>query len=124
MGKLKDTNMLAGMGLANAIIYCLPCSFTFGITSVLETLVSQAIGSQQHALCGMYLNRQIVMISVMFLPISLVTTRSETILVNIFSQPEEASEYAQRYMAMSLPGLYLYFMQLTYCVYFTVMEKS
>ena len=45
VGKLNDENKLAGIGLATALIYCLPVSLTFGIASVLETMVSQAYGS-------------------------------------------------------------------------------
>ena len=40
VSKLNDESMLAGIGLANAIIYCFPLSLTYGISSVLETLVS------------------------------------------------------------------------------------
>lgn len=54
---LNDENMVAGIGLANAIIYCFPLSLTYGVSSVLETLVSQAYGSGEYYLCGLYLNR-------------------------------------------------------------------
>ena len=40
VGKLSDNNMLAGIGLAKAIIYCFPLSLTYGISSILETMVS------------------------------------------------------------------------------------
>ena len=55
---LKSTSQLvAGMGQANAFIWSVPFTITFGVTSVLETLVSQAYGSKQYTLCGTYLNR-------------------------------------------------------------------
>jgi Na+-driven multidrug efflux pump len=46
VGKLNDVSALAGIGLATSLIQCLPISLTYGIASVLETMVSQAYGSQ------------------------------------------------------------------------------
>lgn len=40
VGHLEDTSMLAGLGLANSLIIGLPISITWGISGVLETLVS------------------------------------------------------------------------------------
>ena len=40
VGRLDNQEALAGIGLATALIYCLPVSLTFGIASVLETMVS------------------------------------------------------------------------------------
>ena len=52
VGKLNNESALAGIGLATALIYCLPVSLTFGMASVLETMVSQAYGSKQYNICG------------------------------------------------------------------------
>lgn len=76
--------MLAGIGLANAIIYCFPLSLTYGISSILETMVSQAYGSGEYYLCGMYLNRQILMISIIFVPMSMILIRSDYLLTSVF----------------------------------------
>ena len=86
VGQLQDTNQIAGMGQANAFIWSVPFTITFGVTSVLETLVSQAYGSKQYALCGTYLNRQIFLMTCVFIPISVVCFNAETILVNTFGQ--------------------------------------
>jgi len=40
VGRLGDEYMLSGIGLANALINCIVLSVTFGISGVLETLVS------------------------------------------------------------------------------------
>ena len=57
IGKLGDENKLAGCGLAASLISSLPLSLTYGTSSVLETLVSQAHGSKQYELCINYLSK-------------------------------------------------------------------
>jgi Na+-driven multidrug efflux pump len=49
--------MLGGLGLANALVNSLVLATTFGLSGVLETMVSQAYGSNQLYLCGTYLNK-------------------------------------------------------------------
>ena len=66
-GKLNNQSALAGIGLATALIYCLPVSLTFGMASVLETMVSQAYGSKQYNICGQYLNKQILLLFTLYL---------------------------------------------------------
>ena len=121
---LNDENMVAGIGLANAIIYCFPLSLTYGVSSVLETLVSQAYGSGEYYLCGLYLNRQIFVLTILFIPIAYIVTNSGSLLVSIFAQNEMASFFCQEYMCALLPGMYIYCIQLSYCFFFTAMEKS
>jgi len=57
VARLGDENMLAGMGLAFSLSVAIPLALTYGISGVLETLVSQAYGSKQFYLCGVYLNK-------------------------------------------------------------------
>ena len=44
IGKLNDEKILAGFGLANSLIICLPVTITIGVSNVLETFVSQSFG--------------------------------------------------------------------------------
>jgi multidrug resistance protein, MATE family len=82
VGRLNDEGMMAGIGLANSLIQTIPLSLTYGISGVLETLVSQAHGNKQYHLCGVYLNKQIFIISVLYVPISLLLWNSKSILVS------------------------------------------
>ena len=40
VGQFNDERMLAGIGLVNSLIVCLPITVTIGVSSVLETVVS------------------------------------------------------------------------------------
>ena len=46
VGRLNDDEKLAGIGLANSIICSVPLALTYGLSGVLETLVSQAYGQK------------------------------------------------------------------------------
>lgn len=45
VGRLGDEQMLGGIGLANSLVIAMVLSVTFGISGVLETMVSQAYGA-------------------------------------------------------------------------------
>jgi Na+-driven multidrug efflux pump len=56
-GRLGDERLLVGIGMANTLIACFPMMITMGISSSIETLVSQAYGQNQFKMCGTYLNK-------------------------------------------------------------------
>lgn len=95
VGRLGNEDMMAGLGIANSLIQMIPLCLTYGISGVLETLVSQAHGNQQYHLCGVYLNKQIFIISVLFVPISFFICNSQYILVNMLGQDEMSAKYCQ-----------------------------
>ena len=107
VGKLNNESALAGIGLATALIYCLPVSLTFGMASVLETMVSQAYGSMQYNICGQYLNKQIIVVTCLFIPVGSMLYYSEHFLVKFLGQDENSSKYCQEYLRVALPGIYL-----------------
>jgi len=72
VGKLGDELKLGGIGLANSLFCSIPLAVTYGISGVLETLVSQAYGNKQYYLCGIYLNKQIFIVTILFIPIGFV----------------------------------------------------
>jgi Na+-driven multidrug efflux pump len=49
----------------------------FGLNSAVETLVSQAFGSKEMWLCGLYLQRGRVLVCVIFIPIFILFCYSE-----------------------------------------------
>jgi len=56
-GRMNDQRLLVGIGMANTLITCFPAMITMGISSSIETLVSQAYGQNQFKMCGGYLNK-------------------------------------------------------------------
>ena len=90
IGHLNDVNQMAGVGMGNMIQNMLGLSIVFGFNGAMETLVSQAYGSDNMKLCGVYLNRSRFVLLVSFIPISLVLFQSETILVALGQNPAVA----------------------------------
>ena len=83
MGTLNDENMLSAIGICNQLFMSIPFAVTYGTTSVLETLVSQAYGSKQFEICGKYLNKQILITTLVYIPIGALLYHSEYFLVNL-----------------------------------------
>jgi MATE family multidrug resistance protein len=83
VGHLNNPEMMAGVGMGNMIQNMLGLSFFIGLNGALETLCSQAAGNGELKLCGIYLNRGRLVILMSTVPIALILSSSETILVAI-----------------------------------------
>ena len=66
---LHDDEKTAGIGMVNILTNSMPVALCYGISGVLETLVSQAYSNEKYYLCGQYLNKMIFVMSVAFVPI-------------------------------------------------------
>ena len=124
VGKLHNVHMLSGVGMATVLITTLPLSLTYGISGVLETLVSQAYGCQKYGLCINYLYKQIAIITILFIPISFILLNSETLMRDVFQQDEKAAYFCQELISIMLPGIYFDCIFESISLYFTAMEKS
>lgn len=124
VGRLNAEEKLAGIGLANSIVCSVPLALTYGLSGVLETLVSQAYGQKQYKLCGVYLNRQLSLISLFYIPIGALMYNSEPILVSVFGQDPEASYYCQLMLRSIIPSTFLECLFETFQLYFISMQKS
>jgi len=68
IGRLNDANELAAIGMASTVLLLL---FHYPVISnlgALDTFVSTSYGKKQYYLCGVYLNRSIVILSVIAVP--------------------------------------------------------
>ena len=98
--------MFAGVGMGNMTQNLCALSWVLGFNSAMDTLVSQAVGGNNYELCGVYLNRGRFLMTLMFIPITIVLMNSERILVAAYQDPEVA-KFAQLYVITNLPGIYL-----------------
>lgn len=55
IGHLNDKVLIAAVGMGNIAINMLGVSIYFGFNGALDTLVSQALGTNDMRLCGIYL---------------------------------------------------------------------
>ena len=81
-------------------------SMFVGLNGALETLVSQSYGSGNLKLCGVYLNRGRFVLLCSFIPVAVILSNAQYILVAIGQNPQVAN-YAQHYIIAYMPGLFL-----------------
>lgn len=98
--------MTAGVGIGTMTSNFLGMSIILGYNSALDTLISQTKGAGDYKMCGVYLNRGRITMTLLFLPIVLVLLMTRKILVAL-GQDEEVAEFAQQYVYSFLPGLFV-----------------
>ena len=88
VGRLNNVPLLAGVGLATTI-YCILCLTVLeGINGALETLASQAYGYGQLRLCGVHFNRGRLVLTAIFIPLAILLSFSEPMLIMLEQDPE------------------------------------
>ena len=68
LGQLQNPTLLAGVGMGTAIQNVCGISIVIGLNNALETLASQAYGSNDLEICGVYLNRARFILLIVFIP--------------------------------------------------------
>ena len=109
IGLLKNIPMLNGVGVGNMLINLFGVQTFIGLNGAIETFVPQAVnkGKIDYDLVGALLNRGKVIIILSFLPMVVLFSFTEKILV-FFNQDPLVSKYAQFYLFVSLPKLFLF----------------
>ena len=85
---------MAAVGLGNTTQNLCCLSIVLGFNGALDTLVSQAAGQAKYELCGVYRNRGIVVVTLLFIPISAILINCDKILIT-FGQHKEVAAYTQ-----------------------------
>ena len=106
IGHLNNPAMVAGVGMGNMTINMLGLSLIMGFNSALDTLISQGAGANRLELCGVFRNRGMFFVCLLFIPIFIVLRNSYFILVTI-GQHKDVAKYSQEYILAFLPGLFL-----------------
>ena len=83
IGHLNNPAMLAGVGIGNLTMNLLALSIAFGFNGALESLISQAYGSGNLVLCGVYLNRSRVVLLGFLTPMLMILMQTDKILIAI-----------------------------------------
>jgi len=103
---MNSSTDLAGIGLGNMMIIIFPYSVMIGINTALETFVSRAAGRNNLKDCGLYLHRSILVISIIFIPVSIILCFTKQILTSI-GIDEASAIVANSYVTTMLPGVLL-----------------
>ena len=105
VGHLGREEILAGVGMANMHMNIFLLSLIWGMNSTLNTLLTHAKGFGDLKQCGVYLNRSRIIMTCLFVPISIFILQTETVF-NWMGFDPSASHHSQDYLVAILPGIY------------------
>ncbi|CAE7192210.1 DTX33, partial [Symbiodinium natans] len=108
LGHAGNDAELAAVGLGNMMQNCCALSLGIGLTSALDTFVSQAHGAGQHSLCVQYLQRSRVLCTLQLIWMIPLLWFSDSILVAVGQHPDVA-RHAASYNRVAAFGLFSQF---------------
>ena len=79
VGHLGREDVMAGVGMANMYMNIICLCVLWGMNMVLNTLGSQASGFGDLRMCGIYLNQSRIILTVIFIPITILLLQTEFI---------------------------------------------
>jgi len=106
VGHLNDSNQMAAIGLATTTLLVLFVYPLIGSLGALDTLASTAYGNKQYYLCGVYLNRSILLMTLLAIPCLTVLSFTNHLLLFI-GQEELIADMVQKYIFYSIPGMFM-----------------
>ena len=106
IGLTKDMKIIGGVGLGNMLINLFGNQTFIGINGAIETLAPQSVSTKEYFMCGILLNRGRWMILSCLIPIFILFTQMESILISL-GQDEGVAHNAQKYVIALMPKLIL-----------------
>lgn len=103
-GHLGDSDSMAGVGIGATYLNIAVISFMLGFNSTLNTLLPQAKGFGDYHLCGVYLNRGVIVLSAALVPLGIFLTFSYPVF-RLIGLEHGAAALGQTYINYSLPGM-------------------
>eukprot|EP00347_Sterkiella_histriomuscorum_P003491 403364095 len=117
IGRMENpVENLAIFGLASVTNSLFLMSVSIAFNNALSTLISQAHGQKEPRLCSLYLNRQLILNVMIYLPIIFMLLFSEYIYLLIGQEPRIARE-ASHFSFLVIPGLFFFGIYHTYSKY-------
>lgn len=106
-GHLQDKSIVAGIGLGNMTINLFLVSILESFNQAIETLATQAYGSGNLYLCGLYLNRARLIVLLVLIPALSVLLNMKYVYM-MFGQEPIVVNNMQNYIIAYLPGLIIF----------------
>jgi Na+-driven multidrug efflux pump len=91
--------------MGNMLINVLAQAVMWGLNGALETFVSRSFGEGNKRMCGVYLNRGKFVCTLIMIPIAVVFSQSDKILIAI-KQDVAVSTIARQYCCIMIPGVW------------------
>lgn len=116
IGQTNDATLIAGFGMGNMLINVLAFAVMQGLNGALESLVSVSYGASQtgsdpeyqremRRMCGLLHNRGRFVVTLVMVPLIIIYSLSDRILVGI-GQDKEVAHVACIYVVIMLPGVW------------------
>jgi len=105
LGQVGDSQQLAAVGLGNMMQNCCALTIGMGLTSALDTFVSQASGAGEHSLCTQYLQRSRLVTAAQLVWMIPLLWSTDPILLAL-GQHEGVSRCAAAYNRAAVFGLF------------------
>lgn len=105
IGSLDDAQLLAGVGMGNALINVFAFSVTQGLNGSIETFVSSSFGAGKYEECGIFLNRGKFICTVVLIPFFVIFAVSDILLIALGQDPT-VSTIARTYCCILIPGIW------------------
>lgn len=97
---------MAGATLGRMMCNITGFSLAFGMTSALDTLLSQAYGAKKYSLVGLHTQRSIVILSILSFLVAWMWTKTEFVLVNLLEIDDSIARLSGEWAYVSLIGLW------------------
>lgn len=107
ISQLDNTAYASGLGLGMMTINMVAICLGSGLSGGLETLCSQAFGSNNNHQAGQYYTRAQVILTFLFIPQAILLYFATPLLMAT-GQPEQSSIVAGEYIKICLPGIWAY----------------
>ena len=107
VSSMSDSRMLAGVGLGTLVGNIFGIAIGIGLTSVLDTVVSQAVGAGNQELAVIQLNRARVVSAIASIPCFLAVGHCEQLLLLLRQDPELSAIAGEFVKGMLVYSLFL-----------------
>jgi len=97
---------MAGATLGRMMCNITGFSLAFGMTSALDTLLSQAYGAKKYSLVGLHTQRSIIILSILSFLVAWMWTKTEFVLVNLLQIDDSIARLSGQWAYVSLIGLW------------------
>ncbi|XP_052179342.1 protein DETOXIFICATION 16-like [Diospyros lotus] len=98
---------LSGASMASSFASVTGFSLLLGMASALDTLCGQSYGAEQYRMLGIHMQRAMLILSFVSIPLALIWANTSPILVAL-GQDAEISAAAQLYARFMIPSLFAY----------------
>jgi len=111
VGRLNNTKLLDGVSLGSTWVSICGFSIVNGLSSAMDTFISQAYGKKDYLACGLILNKAFIIVGILALP-CIILIWSSKIMFSLFEIDPDVTMYSYKYSMACIPVVFLYIPQL------------